>query len=344
MSELTIVTAFFDVGRKDFEILSRKNEKYLNDFACWARIQNKLIVYTQPQFQEAIMNIREKFNQGHNTEIIVIDDVFAIDQELYQSYENITKTDYLEKYKMLQGTISANKPKYNYIVLLKFWFLMDAERRGLIDDFAVWLDFGYGHGDFFANPAEFDFKWKYDFDRKITLFTCHDVDDTPMFEVIRCSLNYIMSFHVIVPKELCRTFWEEVREAAWMLTQMGFMDDDQVVLLAAYKNHPEHYKLIADDWFMPIVTHGGEHLTLSKDVKTSETVAEPKGLSKAAGRLLKKSKQNRTGVYGLLDKYRSYKMSKQKSSLEINCEKYATDCAKRTYEQVYRLYYNDRSH
>ena len=175
MSELTIVTAFFDIGKKDFSMMARSSEKYIHDFECWARIQNKLIVYTQPQFKDAIMSIREKFHQGHNTEIIVIDDMLSIDREIYEKYQKIAENGYLEKYKLLQGTLTANEPKYNLVTLLKFWFIMDAEKRGLIEDFAAWLDFGFGHGEFFANPEEFDYKWEYDFERRIILFTLHDL-------------------------------------------------------------------------------------------------------------------------------------------------------------------------
>ncbi len=343
MSDITIVTAFFDIGRKDFNILKRDNSEYFKAFECWARIQNKLVIYTQPEFEEDILNIRRKFHREDETEVIVIDDVYSIDKEIFQRYEQISQCEYFDKYKLLEGTLSAKQPKYNYVILLKFWFLMDAQKRGLVDDLVAWLDFGFGHSTFFANPEEFDYKWDYDFARKIILFTLHELDEIPMFEIVRCSLNYIMTGVMVAPKELCERCWWQVREAAMELTSIGFMDDEQTVVLLAYRNHSGDYEVIKSDWHMGLVTYGGQHLTLTKDLK-KETKVESSGVTQKVHKLFKKSKENRTGIYGLLDKYRNFKMSKQKSSLEIECEKLSKDCAERTYKQVYQLYLNDRSH
>lgn len=343
MNELTIVTAFFDIGRKDFEIISRNNETYIQYFECWARIQNKVVIYTQHPFKDIIMDIRKKYHQEKNTDIIVIDDIDSIDSEIYEKYKAIAENGNLEKFKLLRNTIAANKPRYIYLMLLKYWFLMDAERKGLINDFAVWLDFGYGHGDFFADPKQFDFKWQYDFDRKITLFTCHDLDEVPMYEVVRCSLNYIMGFMVLAPKELCGKFWTYVREAAYMMAQMGFIDDDQTVLLAAYRNHPDDFHIIPSDWFMPLVTHGGVHLTLTRDIK-EKNVDSGTGWKGKINLLFKKSKERRTGFYRIIDIYRKCKMEVAGNPFERQCKKLCKDCADRTYEQVYELYKNDRRH
>lgn len=342
MSELTIVTAFFDIGRKNFEILSRDNETYIEHFECWARINNKVVIYTQPQFKDLILDVRRKYDQQDNTTIILIDDIDLIDKVILSEYEDVVKKGYLENFKVLRNTIAANKPRYDYMMILKYWFMMDAEKRGEIEDFAVWLDFGYGHGNFFANPKEFDFKWQYDFDRKITLFSCHDLDDVPMYEVVRCSLNYIMGFMVVSPKELCESLWNYVREAAGMLTRIGFVDDDQTVLLLAYRNHMKDFKVIRSDWFMPLITHGGAHLTLARDKDNKNDTNAEKKWKSVVHKLLWKSKENRTGIYKVVDRYRQMKVKNKKNSLEAACEKYARDCAQRTYDQVYELFWNDR--
>lgn len=343
MSELTIVTAFFDIGRKNFEIISRDNETYIEYFECWARINNKIVVYTQPQFKDKILSIRKKYNQEDNTTIILIEDIDLIDGTMLHKYEELVKKRHLENFKVLQNTISANKPRYDYLMLLKYWFLMDAEKKGFIDDFAVWLDFGYGHGDFFAEPKEFDFKWKYDFDRKITLFLCYDLDDMPMYEVVRCSLNYVMGFMVVAPKELCEPLWTYVREAADMLTRIGFVDDDQTVLLLAYRNHMESFKTLRSDWFMPLVTYGGMHLTLMKDIKDKNDNGAEEDWKAPIHRLFWKSKKNRTGIYKVVDGFRNIKGNNRENSADVICQKYARDCAQRTYEQVYEIFINDRS-
>ena len=44
MREITIITAFFDIGRDKYAVYSRSVDKYLDYFRFWAGIKNKLIV------------------------------------------------------------------------------------------------------------------------------------------------------------------------------------------------------------------------------------------------------------------------------------------------------------
>ena len=60
--ELTVVTAYFNIGRENYnDIYARGNDKYINYFKFWARMKNDLIVYTQAEFKDEILEIREKF-------------------------------------------------------------------------------------------------------------------------------------------------------------------------------------------------------------------------------------------------------------------------------------------
>ena len=40
MSDITIVTAYFDIGRGNWNNSERGNNKYINYFKFWARIKN----------------------------------------------------------------------------------------------------------------------------------------------------------------------------------------------------------------------------------------------------------------------------------------------------------------
>lgn len=43
--EITLVTAFFDIGRGDLdnESLRRTTGRYMDDFSRWARLKNKMV-------------------------------------------------------------------------------------------------------------------------------------------------------------------------------------------------------------------------------------------------------------------------------------------------------------
>ena len=66
MGEITLVTDFFDIGRGQDknEELRRTASKYFDEFRRWARIQNKLIVYTDSKSAETIKAIRAEYGES----------------------------------------------------------------------------------------------------------------------------------------------------------------------------------------------------------------------------------------------------------------------------------------
>ncbi len=64
--EVTIITAFFDIGRGNWQgKMQRSNEKYFEYFDFWARIKNKIVVYTEPQYKQKVLDIRRKSRPFH---------------------------------------------------------------------------------------------------------------------------------------------------------------------------------------------------------------------------------------------------------------------------------------
>jgi hypothetical protein len=66
MNEITIVTAFFDIGRGDWtpdkglpHYLQRTNDTYIKRFANMAKLENKIIVYTSKEFVKIIKLYRQ---------------------------------------------------------------------------------------------------------------------------------------------------------------------------------------------------------------------------------------------------------------------------------------------
>ena len=67
MSEITLVTAYFDIGRGLWKKQERDNNKYIEYFRFWARIKNRLIIYTTEEFREEIYEIRKSFGLEDRT-------------------------------------------------------------------------------------------------------------------------------------------------------------------------------------------------------------------------------------------------------------------------------------
>ena len=118
MNELTIVTAFFDIGRKDFKGAPRSNQKYAEFFEFWARIQNKIVVYTDSVMAKEVKRIRKKFGLLDKTEVVIIDDVSIIEPELLNKMEKISKNKEFLSFRYMDN-FADNNAKYDYIMFLK---------------------------------------------------------------------------------------------------------------------------------------------------------------------------------------------------------------------------------
>ena len=65
MSELSIVTAFFDIGRGDWtpdkglpHYLQRSNDTYLERFSHLAKLENEMVIFTSKEFENKIRSLR----------------------------------------------------------------------------------------------------------------------------------------------------------------------------------------------------------------------------------------------------------------------------------------------
>ena len=76
MNDITIVTAFFDIGRGDWtpdkglpHYLHRTNQTYLQRFGHMAKLENPMVVYTSKEFVNDIKFLR----QDRVTDILTVD-------------------------------------------------------------------------------------------------------------------------------------------------------------------------------------------------------------------------------------------------------------------------------
>ena len=272
MAEITIVTALFDVGRKKWTDFERDTETYLEYFKFWARIRNKVIIYTDRITGEKVLKIREEFGLQDRTKVIVIDCIEECDPDIYQRMEKTIANKRTVNYRKYPKNPESYSAKYNYIMLLKSWFVKNAVENGYADGMIAWLDFGYNHGgETYTDPCEFDYMWEYDFSDKIHLFSIAPLDDTPIFEIVYNMDVYFSGGVIVAPADKWGDLWSMVRNSMYCLTQCGFVDDDQTLMLMAYREYPELFEVhYIEDWFLPLKIFGGNHLTVKKKKKKSK--------------------------------------------------------------------------
>lgn len=264
--KITLVTAFFDIGRKDFEDIPRSNEKYVEHFKFWARMKNDLVVYTDSIMAENVKKIRKEFGLLDKTKIIIIDDITKIEPEIYNKMKLIENDPkYLAfRYK---ANATENNALYNYVMMLKSWFIKDVVDKKYAEGLVAWLDFGFNHGgDVYTDPKDFDYEWKYDFPDKITYFSLKEDLTEPIFSLVQSFDSLIMGAPFVMPDKLANEHYNLIREATISLLDCGFIDDDQLLMIMAYRKKPEIFNIVRSDWFMPLYEFGGSHLKVKEKV------------------------------------------------------------------------------
>lgn len=267
MDKVTLVTAFFDIGRNEFKAIPRTNEKYLNDFKFWARIRNDLIVFADKAYADAAMKIRADFGLADRTHIVVIDDIQAIEPQILERMNSISKNGWFTRFRILPNATS-NIPIYSYLMLLKGWFMQEAVNKFSLEGSVVWMDFGFNHGGALYNHSEdFSFEWKQELSPKIRLFFYKNLDTKPIYEIVRRLCDSIMGCPYIIPASLCQEFWHLTKSAMETLLDVGLYDDDQLLLLMATRKRPEIFEIEESDWFLPIKTMANPQMRTRKSQK-----------------------------------------------------------------------------
>lgn len=267
--ELTLITAYFDIGRDKFKGYERGNDKYINYFKFWARMRNKLIVYTSSQFKDEIMEIRSDFGLKEQTKIIVIDDFRQFDIDLYRRIHHAMNNEISLNFHKDINRPEAYSADYNYIMMLKSYCIVDAINNNYANGMIAWIDFGFNHGgnDGLIKQEEFDFLWQYDFSSKIHLFTYQEVDtNRPIFDIVRSMDVYIRGNIMIAPDYLWEEFFTLAKDSMISLTRCGLCDDDQTIELMAYYEKPDIFELHdVEHWYDGLKCFGGEHLTTKQE-------------------------------------------------------------------------------
>ena len=294
--EIILVTAFFDINRKDFETYPRTNEKYFEYFSFWARMKNRLVVYCAENDYKTIYDIRRSFGLEEKTEIIIIDNIFEIEPNLYENMERISHSEDFNDFRYFNKS-PENKATYSYVVLMKSWFVYDVSKR-YKDVNIAWIDFGFNHGgEFYTDKNDFNYTWDYDFPDKITVFCLENPDEISSIDSLQFQIVSIMGAPVIIPDSLAKKNWEFQKNAMWSLISLDCIDDDQQMLLMSYKLHKELFNIVYCDWFEPLAvcSNGKVFSTIHDSIQTNKLnkpVKKKLTIKKQIKKQIKKLKKN----------------------------------------------------
>lgn len=270
MSKITFVTCLFNIEREKTTIkgMSRDISTYIKYFDFWAGLKNELIIYTSPEYKEALLSVRKKYNLEKKTNIIVINNIYDIEPVVYHKMCKVENDICFRKFRYYEEAMS-NTAKYNYLIYIMYWAMNDAVERGLIEDKVAWIDLGFNHGGkYYTNPNEFDFEWNYSFSNKITSYSLFDPNLISSIDSLQFQKDCFMGGITVVDKNKMAFFWKCIEQVVDSLFMLECMDDDQQWLLMIYKKYPEEFDVIICDWFEQFIVCGHPELShKNKNIK-----------------------------------------------------------------------------
>lgn len=252
MNDISIVTAFFDIGRGDWtpdkglpHYLQRTTETYLERFGHMAKLENEMFVYTSPELAPKIDELRK----GKKTKIFTLD----FPNSFVELREKVSSVQKNPEYQAKINPMQVRNPEYwnaDYVVvnLLKSSFV-NQSIPFIDNDLIAWLDFGYCR-----EPINVT-KWQYPFAKdKIHFFNIKEwKEGTYIQDVITNNDVHITGPMIVAGKELWPKLEYLVNHGIKELLNNNLIDDDQTLLLMSYLYSPDLFELhpvSSNDWFV----------------------------------------------------------------------------------------------
>lgn len=249
MSDITIITAFFDIGRGNINrentpsYMTRTTDTYFEYFSNLATLDNEMVIFTSPEFVEKITNIR----LGKPTKVIVFDFHNKLNYikkriaKIQQSQEFIGKVN-----PKLLNNIEYWSAEYVAVTNLKTYFVNKAIAENLVrTKLVAWVDFGYVRSLDTLNNVK---NWQYDFDNnKINFFS---IKKQSIPQTYQEALEYIFNNKILIIggatvgnisawKEFLPILLQNQKE----ILNQNIIDDDQGLYMMCLFKQPSLFKL-----------------------------------------------------------------------------------------------------
>lgn len=142
MTNYTIVTAFLDIGRSNWNSLhARSTNKYLENARRMLSLNDYMVIFIEQKFYNFVYECRsDKINI---TKIVVVslDDLPAM--QYYDIFEKIMKSDEYKSGLVEPDVPECTEPLYDIVMFSKTYFIKNAiENKYFQSTHYIWIDFG----------------------------------------------------------------------------------------------------------------------------------------------------------------------------------------------------------
>ncbi|CAI4222769.1 unnamed protein product [Auanema sp. JU1783] len=256
--EVTIVTAFLDIGRGEWFHYQRPLEKYHEFMENLLSLKNNMVIFTDKSSYDFVHKYRKNLGLMPMTKIHMIqfDDLplsrhLPYAQKIIEDEMNNDEL-YLEDPDM-KNHPEAKSAEYDIVVNSKTYFLYNTTMEDPFDtDFFVWIDAGYGHGN--QNVYPYDNVWQPKFSRNkismIKLTPEHDpISKYKIDNLYRRNWSVMSGGFIAGDKRSIGQLYTITHNKFVHLIYQNKVDDDQTVMVLAINAYPHLFEIKQGDWF-----------------------------------------------------------------------------------------------
>ena len=227
-----IVTAFYDIGRSQWQHYQRSSDRYFDCFERLCLLKNDIVVFSQAGFRERFEAIqRRKPNL-----CVVYDDIFDRHAALLERIRRVQQDPAFRA-----GIVPIDSPEYNsaeYVLVnyLKSEFCCRALESNGHEQLA-WIDFGY-----LRKPRQLprSRRWQSPWPTGIHFFGLRPLTEPiDLLQTIQTNTVYIQGCHLIAHRNDWPLMRDGVHAALEELLARDWVDDDQTLLLMLALKHPD---------------------------------------------------------------------------------------------------------
>lgn len=249
MSNITIVTAFFDIGRGNIQRqnvpshMSRTTDTYFEYFANLAQLENEMVIFTSPEYVKKIKALR----QGKPTRVVAFDFHNRL-RYLRNKIANIQQDEQFigQIHPDLRNNIEYWSADYVLVTNLKTYFINKAIKEKLAkNNLVAWVDFGYVRSKDTLNNVR---NWRYDFNNnKINFFSIVKNSAPKSWQdVLDCIFQnkvYIIGGVTVANRQAWQAFLKLLFDQQKQLLKLNIVDDDQGLYMMCLYHQPELFQL-----------------------------------------------------------------------------------------------------
>lgn len=262
-NDISVITAFYDIGRGNLPKVKhgrelpfyqhRSVDTYFDFFSKLAKLQNEMVIYTTPNFEDRVKTIRKKLGLEDLTKVVTTESYLPKEFESLKERVQVVMDDPNYYGKVVNPQlIEYWHADYVLVNIFKSVYATDAIEMGLIsNNLTAWIDFGYVRNDITIPPSN---RWKYNFDHeRIHFFNQHPIQpERPIDSIIYTGDVYIQGCHIVAGTKKWKLLKELTLKNVEVLLENNLIDDDQTLLLMSYLTNRSEIQLHPadpNDWF-----------------------------------------------------------------------------------------------